>query len=262
MSEELANQSQEEVQEQTEVQTEEQQEMTQEEQQAFLKVKYNKEEIALDEEKAREFAQKGMNYDKVQERLQQLESDPRLSFVENMAQQYGMTPEQYIEAVQQEQEKARLDELVQKNIPEDIAKEVLESRKFREQYQTEKQQQEEQVRTQADYNAFLGKYPDINPKDIPQSVWDEVNQGESLVNAYTKYYFTNENEQLKAKLSELEGKKEVEAQNEANAEASTGALGKGDGKQTYFTKEQVEKMSREEVTKNWTAIMDSQKQWY
>ena len=36
---------------------------------AFLKVKYNKDVLELDEEKAREYAQKGLNYDKVKGEL-------------------------------------------------------------------------------------------------------------------------------------------------------------------------------------------------
>jgi hypothetical protein len=35
----------------------------------------------------RELAQKGLNYDKTIERLQALESDPRLSFIEELASQ-------------------------------------------------------------------------------------------------------------------------------------------------------------------------------
>jgi hypothetical protein len=70
--------------EETEVEapeTQEQEPQTEQpEQTPFLKVKYNKEEMELDEERARELAQKGLNYDKTIERLQALESDPRLSF--------------------------------------------------------------------------------------------------------------------------------------------------------------------------------------
>jgi hypothetical protein len=50
-----------------------------------LKIKYNSEEMELDADRARELAQKGMNYDKVQEKLQALETDPRLSFIEELA---------------------------------------------------------------------------------------------------------------------------------------------------------------------------------
>jgi hypothetical protein len=70
--------------------TQEQEPQTEQpEQTPFLKVKYNKEEMELDEERARELAQKGLNYDKTIERLQALESDPRLSFIEELASQHG-----------------------------------------------------------------------------------------------------------------------------------------------------------------------------
>jgi hypothetical protein len=71
-------------------------------------VKYNKEEMELDEERARELAQKGLNYDKTIERLQALESDPRLSFIEELASQHDMTPDEYISAVRKQQEQEQL----------------------------------------------------------------------------------------------------------------------------------------------------------
>lgn len=41
---------------------------------AFLKVKFNHEELCLDEETAKELTQKGLNYDKIMERLQDYEN--------------------------------------------------------------------------------------------------------------------------------------------------------------------------------------------
>jgi len=225
----------------------------------FIKIKYNKEEVALDREKAIELAQKGMNYDKIYEKLQQLENDPRLSFVEQQAQRYGMTAEQYLEAVREAEEQEQLNELIQQNIPEEIAKEIMENRKFREQWEQERRAREQEEQRQADYQAFLETFPDVKPEDIPQSVWEEVKQGKSLVDAYTRY----ENQLLRQQLEGLQGKKEVEKKNEENKQATTGSVtGQGDGKQPYFTKEQVEKMSVEEINKNWKAIMESQKQWF
>lgn len=62
--------------EEVEAQDEEEQEEapTTEQALAKLRIKYNGEEQELDEEKAREYAQKGMNYDKVAEKLRQQEA--------------------------------------------------------------------------------------------------------------------------------------------------------------------------------------------
>lgn len=59
---------------------------------------------------------------------------------------------------------------------------------------------------------FLAIYPDVDPKSIPQQVWDESHINNDLVGAYQRY----ENRQLKSKLARLE-------QNQKNKERSTGS---------------------------------------
>jgi hypothetical protein len=179
----------------------------------FLKVKYNKEELALDEERARELAQKGLNYDKVQERLQALESDPRLSFIEELASQHNMSPQEYIEAVRQQQEQERIHQLVEQGISEEVAHELLENRKFREQYENERKAKAEEERKNADYNEFFDYYREANGRDfvpnqdnIPQSVWDATEKGVPLKFAYMMH----ENSQLRNQLTTLK-------QNDSNA---------------------------------------------
>jgi hypothetical protein len=183
------------------------------EQTPFLKVKYNKEEMELDEERARELAQKGLNYDKTLERLQALESDPRLAFIEQLAGQHNMTPQEYIEAVKQQQEQERINQLVEQGISEEIAQELLENRKFREQFDAEKKAKAEEEKKNADYNEFFDYYREANGRDfvpnqdtIPQSVWDATEKGVPLKFAYMMH----ENSQLRNQLTTLK-------QNESNA---------------------------------------------
>lgn len=186
--------------EQTEL-TEQQQE---EQRQAFLKVKYNKEEMDLDEDAARELAQKGLNYDKVQERLQALESDPRLSFVEELAKEQGMTAEQYLEAVREYKEQEKLNELVQQNIPEELAKEILETRKMREEIHRDKQSKADEEKKSAEFNEFFEFYKQANGKDfdpnkdeIPQEVWDMNQKGTPLKYAFMEHHTKQLQSQLK-----------------------------------------------------------------
>ena len=183
------------------------------EQTPFLKVKYNKEEMELDEERARELAQKGLNYDKVTERLQALESDPRLNFIEELAKQYDMTPQEYMQAVRQQQEQARIQELVEKGISEEVAQEMLENRKFREQFEAEKRQKAEQEKENAQYNEFFEYFKQANGRDfvpnqdtIPENVWEMAQNGVPLKFAY----MAHENQQLRNQLTTLK-------QNETNA---------------------------------------------
>lgn len=180
----------------------------------FLKVKYNKEEMELDEATARELAQKGLNYDKTIERLQALESDPRLSFIENLAKQHNMSPQEYIDAVNQQQEQDRINQLVEQGISEELAQEMLENRKFREQFESEKRTKAEEAKKNQEFNEFFDYFRQANGKDfnaqsdeIPQSVWEANANGVPLKFAYMEH----QNNQFKQQLQTLK-------QNESNAQ--------------------------------------------
>ena len=144
-------------------------------------------------------------------------------------------------------------------VDEDILQEIVESKKFREEYLTKQQQDEIRTKQESDYQAFVAAYPDVQATDIPENVWAEVNAGKSLVDAYARH----ENQILKQKLAEVEKKQQIEQQNQENAASSTGSVtGQGDSKSTFFTEEQVKGMSQAEVNKNYDAIIASQKKWY
>ena len=69
--------------------------------------------------------------------------------------------------------------------------------------------------------AFIREYPDVKATDIPQSVWEEVKGGKSLVGAYARY----ENKQLRTELNTIK-------QNQKNSARSTGSRNTaGTGKQ-------------------------------
>jgi hypothetical protein len=183
-------------------------------QQQLLRVKYNKEEREIPIDEAIPLVQKGLNYDKVQERLQAIESDPRLTFVESMANQFGMTVEEYMSAVQQQQEQERINELVQQGISEELAQEMLENRKFRQQFENERKAKQEEEKKNVEYQDFFqyfrqSQQRDFNPDkdEIPQAVWEAANNGVPLKYAY----MSHEVNQLKTQLQTLK-------QNELNAQ--------------------------------------------
>jgi hypothetical protein len=124
-----------------------------------------------------------------------------------------MTPQEYIEAVKQQQEQERINQLVEQGISEEIAQELLENRKFREQFDAEKKAKAEEEKKNADYNEFFDYYREANGRDfvpnqdtIPQSVWDATEKGVPLKFAYMMH----ENSQLRNQLTTLK-------QNESNA---------------------------------------------
>jgi hypothetical protein len=189
--------------------------MTEQEKEAFLKIKYNKEEIPLSEDEARELAQKGKNYDKLQEKVQQLESDPRLSFVEDLAKEQNMTVDQYLQEVKKWKEQQQINELVNQNIPEEYAKEMLENRKFREQIESERKAKEQESKQSEEYGDFLQYFKQSNGRQfdpekdadlLPQEVWQQHEAGVPLKFAYMEH----QNNQLQSQLKTLKQNKENE----------------------------------------------------
>jgi hypothetical protein len=218
-----------------------------------IKVKFNHEEKELSYDEAVQLAQKGMNYDKQVERLKQLETDPRLSFVEEMANAYGMSPQQYIEAVKEAQEQERLNQLIEQNIPEEYAREMLESRKFREQFESEKRHKEQEERQMREYQDFFETFPNVKVEDISQETWLKVNQGVPLKYAYMEH----ENSILKRE-------KNAQEVNAKNAETSTGSVtGNGKSINEYISAEefQAKKSDRNWVIKNLSKISASRSKW-
>lgn len=158
-------------------------------------------------------------------------------------------------------------------LPEDVVQELLENRKFREQYQSQQKQieaQNQQAQAEQDFNTrrdsmydeFLSEFPDYDTEEkwlnIPKEVWTEADkwlksggrEGRRLADALMRYNWKQNIAQQQA--SEA---------NQANAEASTGSV-KGQGKSgTFFTREQVAAMSRDEIKSNYEAIKESEKRW-
>lgn len=177
---------------------------TEQQTEPFLKIKYNKEDIPLTQEQVIELSQKGMNYDKMFQKYNEAINNPTLQYFNDLAQRNGMDLNSLVAYYQQQEEQAELDYLQrEKGLTEELAKEVMENRRFREKLEAEskekqiEQQREAQWKQQQD--DFVSKYPEVNPKNIPQSVWDEWKQGKDLVSAYMNY----ENSELKKEISIL-----------------------------------------------------------
>jgi hypothetical protein len=78
----------------------------------------------------------------------------------------------------------------------------------------------------------------VKPETIPVEVWQEVNKGRSLVDAYTIY----ENQQLKAQIAKVTQSQQTQQTNQSNAASSTGSItGQGEVPNGYISKEEFEK---------------------
>lgn len=159
-----------------------------------FKVKYNHEEMELGYDEAVPLIQKGMNYDKLQEKVQTFENDPLRQFVSEMAARNGMTPEQYVEAVKEHERQQELESLIQQNVPEEYAREMLESRQFREQWKAEQQKKADEQKRSAETNDFLnyykqatGKTFDPDADKLPDEVLQAYQSGTPLKQAYMEH---------------------------------------------------------------------------
>lgn len=197
------------------------------------KVKYNKESVTIDSiDDVVNNYQKGLNYDKLQERLNNLENSKAMSYITNKAQELGMSIDEYMDQVEnyeKEQEKAReqekLEEMISNGVPEDVAKEVIATSQLRKELQAEKNQLEKEKKEREDkeskdkeYEEFIKEFPDVKAEDIPKDVFLNA-QNSSLREAYMKY-------QLEEQRKEIE----ILKKNNSNSSSSVGSTTEFGGK--------------------------------
>lgn len=168
-----------------------------------LKIKYNHEEMEIPEDEAVPLIQKGMNYDKLQERYNAIQNDPRLSRyqkVEQVSKLLGyQSDEQLIDALYQNY--YQLTAQQRGLTPEQIQKEH-ELNQERERLQREKQEAQRQRETNAMYERFLQSFPNVQPQDIKPETWEKVRNGMDLTAAYVE----QRNQELETQLKLLKQK--------------------------------------------------------
>ena len=207
-----------------------------------FELKYNKEIRRVNRDEITELAQKGLNHDRILAQRDELqrengelqkfrqENESNLNLLNSAAELAGMSVSQFLNNI-------RENALVAKGMSRDAAKErVLRedaeqklARKSAEdaaKAENEKREKTSQERIKRDSEEFARKYKDVDPKTIPQEVWEAVSSGESLVTAYGNYLAdqtAKENEKLRAEIEALK-------KNEENRSKSIGSM-KTEGQQ-------------------------------
>ena len=192
-------------------------------------LKYNKET----RQQVTELAQKGLNYDHVTEqrdRLQQEiadltkfrdENSAILDTLRAAAEASGKSVPEYLTSI-------RTNLLVAQGISPETARERI-LREDAEQRLHSQQKAEEaaasskrdaEQRQKDDIARFQKKYKDVDPKTIPQEVWEAVRGGELLTDAYGDY----QRRELERQLREANEKLAIRAKNESNRQKSLGSL--------------------------------------
>jgi len=181
---------------------------------AFLTVRYNKEALPLSREAAAEFAQKGLNYDKLSGRLEKAQE--MLAAYEEIgaaAKEYandnGMSDAEALVAIKQ-----RLNDEKQK-----------------------------QIFVNAQLTEFLNAYPDVDPGALPESVIYAWKNGTPLITAY---------EQMKEKAHMREHARQTNVRN--TQASMGGAIGMGAAAPRPMTEDSIKMMSSKELEKNHSRI--------
>lgn len=196
-------------------------------------LKYNKETKQYTRQQVTELAQKGLNYDHVTEqrdRLQQEiadltkfrdENSAILDTLRAAAEASGKSVPEYLTSI-------RTNLLVAQGISPETARERI-LREDAEQRLHSQQKAEEaaasskrdaEQRQKDDIARFQKKYKDVDPKTIPQEVWEAVRGGELLTDAYGDY----QRRDLERQLREANEKLAIRAKNESNRQKSLGSL--------------------------------------
>lgn len=186
------------------------QEASAEAEQVF-KIKYNGQEQELPVSELVTLAQKGMNYDHVYGELNQLRGAREFSVLDRLAQQNGMSREQYVQALEQQMQESRIQEQTARGIPEDVARRLITLEQERNQrIERERQMQAEAVR-QRQFVELAREYPGI--KEFPQEVIDAIAKGETPLNAYRAWDLR----QARQRLETYEKNAEVKAKTPGSA---------------------------------------------
>lgn len=191
------------------------------------KIKYNKEDVTVDSlEELINGYQKGLNYDKKLQELENLQNSKLEKYARAKAEQLGITVDEYMdrvekyeEAQKRQQEEDELEQLISNGMPDTLARELIALRQTRHDFQKEindlKQEKElakQEAEKNKEYQDFLDSFPDVNPKDIPKEVFEEAEKS-SLSNAYMKW-----------KIKNLETQLSVAEQNKKNESSTVGSV--------------------------------------
>ena len=182
----------------------------------FLTIRYDKEDRNLSQEEAKEYAQKGMNYDRLQGKYDDLNSR-----IDRLAKMNDLSVDEFLNKLDDTQMEFMVSNEIDslKEQYPDTAEEVLRelaSNRIKGNIQNQQNREREEADTRKEAEAqrqitnFLREYPDVSPDKVDQKVFDYIDQGYTLLEAYEKWQ--RESPQVKA-----------EKQNEANKKRSLGS---------------------------------------
>ena len=215
-----------------------------------LRLNYLGEEKEITLEEAKTLAQKGMNYDPLQQKWET--SKQTLGKFEEIARKAGFLDANghgdiaaYQEAANEQLRQREIEELTQGlELPKELAEELYLSRKEREERKAlEQRALAEEAQRKQDLE-FLDFYREVNGKDfdatttLPKEVLTAMNNGTPLKHAYAEHL-----------AKELIKEKAIEKANAENSNLSPGSVtGHGAGSEKeFFTSEELDRLSQKDL---------------
>lgn len=194
----------------------------------FMTVRYNKEDTALSKEDAITYAQKGMNYDKLSERLEtataklsEYESSDLYRLANEYAEKNGTSADRVSELLSQH---------LRTGIDENAAKQTIVDNQL---------------------SDFMDRNPGMDPRQLPSSVLNAWCSGVPLSEAMVVHQagaYRHEVETLRQQVEQL-------STNEKNASASMGRpQSNGSARQKTLSEDTIRNMSQKELEKNHERI--------
>lgn len=223
-----AQESEQETQDEQESDTAKADEQTQDAGEMF-DLKHNKETRQYTRQQVTELAQKGLDYERVtaqRDRFQQEnaelarfrdENAELLQAIQAATSISGKGVPEFIRSI-------RVNALIAQGLNREVAQERIlredAERQLTAQRQAASNVQKVEQRQMEDIARFQKKYADVDPKSIPQEVWQAVGRGELLVDAYGDYKLREAQKQLK----EANEKLATRSKNESNRQKTLGSM--------------------------------------
>lgn len=170
-----------------------------------MEVKFLHETKALKDiprEELKSYVQKGMNHDRMQEKLNA--ANDTINDFKDIAEMFDMSMESIVDTLKNQYYSNKAKQEGRK--ADDVKRE----------YESNKKDRQTKM-----LDTFVSKYPDVKAEDLPQEIKDAVKNGADLVSEYEKYLSGEQSaskdaeiNQLKTQLAELEKKLEVKTQND------------------------------------------------
>lgn len=207
------------------------------EEEPFMVIRYNHKDRPLNRDQTKELAQKGMNYDEMQQAMQE-RYDALNRDILRLAQMNNMDVPQYLKSLEDMQvnfavsrelqalkeQYPETDEAILKELANNRATDILSKNQvmYAQNRQIEADKQRNEIRRQLEM--FERKYPGVDAQNLDQKVYDLMKEGYTLLEAYNEF----REEQAQADRTSQDQQKKIEKLNRKNQKKKLGNLNNTD----------------------------------